>query len=83
MAQSAVEWLSNQAYELFEQYLEGNYNRRILNDLMLEAIIVAKKIEKEQHSDTWDKALDTLEQRGVYIRAWEDFDEYYNNKFKK
>ena len=70
MAQSAVEWLS--------LYLKG------ITSLNFDEIVQqAKQMEKEQHSDTWDKALDTLEQRGVYIRAWEDFDEYYNNKFKK
>ena len=35
-------------------------------------------IEKEQHAKTWDAALDKYEARaGNYIRAYEDFDDYY------
>ena len=43
----------------------------------------AKEIEKEQHGNTWDTALDKYEVRaGNYMRAYEDFDEYYNETFK-
>lgn len=45
---TAVEWLSNQAYELFEQYSEGNFDRIKLNKLMVEATEKAKEMEKEQ-----------------------------------
>ena len=39
-------------------------------------------MEKEQHGKTWDKSLDAYEGRGhLYVRAWEDFDEYYNETF--
>lgn len=80
--QSSVEWLSNQSYELFEQYSEGNFDRITLNKLMLKATEQAKAMHKDEHSKTWDKALDTYEERGsVYVRAWEDFDEYYNETF--
>lgn len=47
---SSVEWLSNQAYELFEQYSEGRFDRITLNKLMLQATEKAKKMEKEQRS---------------------------------
>ena len=40
-------------------------------------------MEKEQHGKTWDTALDKYEVRaGNYMRAYEDFDEYYNETFK-
>jgi hypothetical protein len=51
--QTAVEWLSNLAYELFEQYSEGRFDRITLNKLMLEATDKAKEIEKEQHKSTY------------------------------
>jgi hypothetical protein len=43
--QSAVEWFSNQAHELFEQYSEGNFDRITLNKLMLQATAKAKEME--------------------------------------
>lgn len=48
MKQTAVEWFSNQAYELFEQYSEGKFDRIKLNKLMLEATDKAKEMEREQ-----------------------------------
>jgi hypothetical protein len=39
-------------------------------------------MEKEQHATTWDKSMDNLDARGGNIvRAWVDFDEYYNQTF--
>jgi hypothetical protein len=76
---SSVEWLSNQSYELFEQYSEGKFDRITLNKLMLQTTEKAKKMEKEQHATTWDKSMDNLDARGGNIvRAWADFDDYYN-----
>jgi hypothetical protein len=46
--QSSVEWLSNQTYELFEQYSEGNFDRITLNKLVLEATNKAKEMHKEE-----------------------------------
>lgn len=43
----------------------------------------AKEMEKQQHGKTWDTALDKYEVRaGNYMRAYEDFDEYYNEIYK-
>jgi hypothetical protein len=44
---SSVKWLSNQTYELFEQYSEGKFDRITLNRLVLEATEKAKEMEKE------------------------------------
>jgi hypothetical protein len=49
--QTAVEWFSNRAYELFEQYSEGKFDRITLNKLMFEATNKAKEMEKEQMID--------------------------------
>jgi hypothetical protein len=42
----------------------------------------AKEMEKEQHGKTWDKSMYNLDARGGNIvRAWVDFDEYYNETY--
>ena len=48
MKHTAVDWLSNQAYELFEQYSEGKFDRIQLNKFMVDATNKAKEMEKEQ-----------------------------------
>ena len=43
----------------------------------------ALELERLQHSQTWDTALDKYEVRaGNYMRAYDDFDDYYE-QFKK
>jgi hypothetical protein len=46
--QTAVTWFANKAYELFEQYSEGVFDRITLNKLMLAAAKEAEEMEKEQ-----------------------------------
>jgi hypothetical protein len=53
MKHTAVDWLSNQAYELFEQYSEGKFDRIKLNKLMVNATNKAKKMEKKQIIDAY------------------------------
>jgi hypothetical protein len=44
----------------------------------------AKEMEKEQHSKTWDSAIQAHEDRGhVLAKSWEDFEEYYAEKYGK
>ena len=77
---TAVEWFSNQAYELFEQYSEGKFDRITLNKLMLEANVKAKEMEKEQIEMAFTKGdifgADYFD--GVNITA----ENYYNQTFK-
>jgi hypothetical protein len=54
--QTPVGWFSNQAYELFEQYSEGNFDRITLNKLVLEATNKAKEMEKEQIEEAYKYA---------------------------
>jgi hypothetical protein len=56
---TAVGWFSNQAYELFEQYSEGNFDRITLNKLMLEATNKAKEMEKQRIIKACDAGFDT------------------------
>ena len=76
MKQTAVEWL----YERLERMIP----RTALYNIDKEDYFnQAKEMEKEQHGKTWDTALDKYEVRaGNYMRAYEDFDEYYNETFK-
>jgi hypothetical protein len=75
---TAVEWLVE---EMFKQ---GYLNDKPLTVINIEYFVKqAKEMEKEQHGKTWDTALDKYEVRaGNYMRAYEDFDEYYNETFK-
>jgi hypothetical protein len=55
-----------------------NYTR----EQKLAIIEQAKEMEKQQHATTWDKSMDNLDARGGNIvRAWVDFDEYYEQTF--
>jgi hypothetical protein len=74
---TAVEWLSNQAYELFEQYSEGNFDRITLNKLMVEATEQAKEKEKEQIIDAYAQGFIESEQMD------KGAEQYYNETFKK
>jgi hypothetical protein len=68
--ETAVEWL-------FEQL------DVVDSSISYELFKQAKEMEKQQHGKTWDTALDKYEVRaGNYMRAYEDFDEYYNETFK-
>jgi hypothetical protein len=43
---------------------------------------IAKEMHRKEHGQTWDKSLDNLKARGLNeMRAWVDFDEYYNETF--
>ena len=44
----------------------------------------AEEMHKIELGKTWDAALDKYEVRaGNYMRAYEDFDDYYDEQFKK
>lgn len=58
-------------------------NQYFIGNDLLEAVDQAKELERAEHSKTWDAALDKYEVRaGNYMRAYEDFDDYYNKNFK-
>ena len=50
------------------------------NDIfkLRELVKIAKKLEKKQHGNTWDGALDAGQNRAWNVmRAYEDFDDWY------
>jgi len=76
---TAVEWLIDQMFK--QGYFDGNKPLTFTNLDHLQQ--EAKEMEKHEHGKTWDAALSKYEVRaGNYMRAYEDFDDYYNEKFK-
>ena len=69
MNSGSVEWLSNQTYELFEQYSEGNFDRITLNKLVLKATEQAKEMEvagremsySDGYREGYKRALELIE----------------------
>jgi hypothetical protein len=43
-----IDWLSNQFYELFEQYSEGNFDRITFNELMLALTYKAREMYQDK-----------------------------------
>jgi hypothetical protein len=69
---TAVEWFVNEVF--------GKNGLIIYKD----KINQAKAMEKEQHGNTWDEAINTHERRGhVIARSIVDFDDYYNENYNK
>ena len=76
--QTAVEWLK----DILGDYgcnIRVNIDWKTLDGLIEQA----KAMEKEQHGKTWDDALAQVEKRTVWARAMCDFDEYYEETYKK
>jgi hypothetical protein len=76
MTQTAVEWLSNQAYELFEQYSEGKFDRITLNKLMFEATNKAKEMEKQRIIKAYQQGV--TDEHGDTITFTTEGEDYYN-----
>lgn len=76
---SSVEWLSNQSYELFEQYSEGNFDRITLNKLMLKTTEQAKEMHKQESINLTKHWYNQWEQgKGMIISEY--YDQEFNNK---
>ncbi len=80
MKQTAVEWFSNQAYELFEQYSEGKFDRITLNKLMFEATNKAKEMDKQQIIKAYQQGV--TDEHGDTITFTTEGEDYYNTIFK-
>ena len=79
--ETAVEWLDKQLQNImFVQYGYSDGIRKIVIPLgdYMNFKKQALAMERFEHSQTWDAALDKYEVRaGNYMRAYEDFDDYY------
>jgi hypothetical protein len=78
--QTAVEWFSQRAYELFEQYSEGKFDRITLNKLMLEATDKAKEMEKKQIENAYQAGQDNVDYTACLVDE-DGLKNYYNETY--
>ena len=70
----AVHWLEQEFVKL-----ESTVG---VQGVFYELLEKAKVMEKKQHGQTWDDAMENIKARGGNdMRAWSDFDDYYNQRF--
>ena len=85
--QTSVEWFIEQLEQKGGAWVNlsiGTMQISIKEEEYIDLINQAKKMEKEQHGNTWNEALDAYEGRGyLYVRAWEDFDDHYRETYGK
>ena len=75
---SSVNWL----IEKFSSVLRDTNFSDEQNFDLIKYIEQAKAMEKKQHGKTWDDAMENMKARGGNdMRAWTDFDDYYNETF--
>ena len=75
MKLTAVEWLINELVK-FE-----NGESEFFSDVAIKNH--ARRMEKEQHGNTWGAAIKAHQNRGLVIwRTVCDFDEYYNGTYE-
>jgi hypothetical protein len=77
--QTAVGWFSNQAYELFEQYSEGNFDRITLNKLMVVATNKAKEMDKRHIIKAYQQGV--TDEHGDTITFTTEGEDYYNETY--
>lgn len=76
--QSSVEWLYNKIVIKLCNELQTLKYTHIFKD----EIEKAKEMYREEHAQTWDKSMENFEARGMNkMRAYTDFDYYYNENF--
>jgi hypothetical protein len=67
---------------LFNKFLELFLFQEGIPDELEEAYKQAKEMQKQQHGKTWDDAMENMKARGGNdMRAYTDFDNYYEEKF--
>ena len=73
---TAVQWLSNQAYELFEQYSEGRFDRITLNKLMFNVAEKAEAMFRQQIENAYEQG----QFDGIVMRDT-DAEQYFESTF--
>jgi hypothetical protein len=78
---TAVEWFIEKVADSGHLWLHDK--PRDMKELT-QFIEHAKEMEKHQHGNTWDAAIKAHDERGhVHARSIVDFDEYFEDMFKK
>lgn len=71
---SSIEWL----YFAMEGFIHKSARVHFI-----EYFEKAKAMHRKEHGKTWDDSLDNLKARGMNeMRAYADFDEYYNETYE-
>ena len=84
MKQTAIEWFAEKDTESTIQFLEGKLNQIQLAIEKTKCLQQAKEMEKEQQMKTWTRAIDQTQERAWnVVRAYDDFDDYYNETYGK
>jgi len=82
MSKSSIDFYEQRIYDIEFAFTQGVFDNNEYQSRKSEALKEAKEMERKQHAKTWDKSMDNLDVRGGNIvRAWEDFDEYYNETY--
>jgi len=82
---TAVEWYCVKSIDILQELREGKMTfTKWFKD---QAVILkqAKKMEKEQHQETWDVAHQAgrFEGKGIAEENWQTFEEYWDETFKQ
>ena len=74
--------MSNNKQSSIEFIIESLMSRNLYTKELLEEFEKAKAMHKEEHGKTWDESMDNFIARGEnYVRAYVDFEDYYNETF--
>jgi hypothetical protein len=79
---TAVELLKSKIIEdiRLDDVISGSYSKEQYKLFLLDKIEYALEMEKEQHGETWNAAIQAHENRGFVIsRSLCDFDEYFRS----
>ena len=83
MKQTAVEWLMEQIKSKADSLPYNKKENRMAKGIYVDCLIMAKQaleMEKLQHGETWNAAIQAHENRGFVIsRSLCDFDDYFEN----
>jgi hypothetical protein len=79
---TAVNWLEIEIKNE-DHHTEGELGNSCIDvNTLLMLVEQAKEMHRAEHGKTWDKAIESHENRGHNIeRSWCDFDEYYKETF--
>ena len=74
--------MSNNKQSSVEYLMDKLFDPSSMVEEQLEWFEQAKAMHNKEHGNTWDASMNNFKVRGMNIvRAWEDFDEYYNETY--
>jgi len=80
--QSSVEWIENAFYKKAKSTGINHDKWEIDEEVLDNFFKQAKEMERVEHMKTWTKAIDQTQERAWnVIRAYDDFDEYYEQTY--